>query len=33
MRTIWPCGFAAIGTLFSVTNHPSLSLWLPSLFH
>lgn len=33
MRSIWPFYFAALGTLMLVTYIPSLSLWLPSLFH
>ena len=33
VRTIWPFYFAAFATLMLVTYVPSLSLWLPSLFH
>ena len=33
VRTIWPFYGAAIFTLLLVTYIPSLSLWLPSLFH
>ncbi|GAB5461938.1 MAG: TRAP transporter large permease [Hoeflea alexandrii] len=33
IRTIWPFYGAAVFTLLLVTYIPSLSLWLPSLFH
>ncbi len=33
IRTIWPFYGAAFATLMLVTYIPSLSLWLPSLFH
>jgi TRAP-type C4-dicarboxylate transport system permease large subunit len=33
IRTIWPFYGAALFTLLLVTYIPSLSLWLPSLFH
>ncbi len=33
MRSIWPFYAAAVMTLLLVTYVPSLSLWLPSLFH
>lgn len=33
IKTIWPFYGAAVATLMLVTYIPSLSLWLPSLFH